>query len=422
MPDTKYLIIGASHAGLTALNAIRAFDPEGSILMVNQEDTLPYSPTVLPHVVSGRIEAARIFLRDDEYFAKKDVRFLRNTKVVSIDSGESSVGLASGKRVSFEKLLIATGSRPARVALPGADEVPTYVLRTLDDALRLKDAAQSARSALVIGGGLVGLHAAESLHTLGVEVTVVEMAENLLGEYFDPASSSSIEEIFVEHGVKIFTRERVAELRPSSSGLAATTAGGTELSADFVVLAVGVGPRLDPVLGTGVETDRGIIVDDLMQTNRDNIWAAGDVTQARSFFQTSLEVNPVLPDAVDQGRIAGMVMSEDPYVRPYSGAVPQYVFTFFGSRAFSVGLNPGRAEGGHEILEFHDEDDRVHRTFIFSDERLVGAVGMNTPLRPGILWKLVKDRTRLGHLKKRFLEAPQEAEISACCLPKGATE
>lgn len=416
MADTKYLIVGASHAGLSALNSIRAYDPHGSITMLTRDDALPYSPTVIPHVVSRRIAPDKIFLRTAEFFTDQRVSYIKGTTVEAVNPQESIVTTHSGETISYEKLLIATGSAPVTPPIPGMRDVPIYVLRTLSDALQLREAAQSTESALIVGGGLVGLHAAESLGKLGLTVTVVEMADALLGTYFDGVTATSVEDVFVENGIRVHCGERIAEFRPSDRGVDAITDSGLKLSAGLAVLAVGVAPSVTLAVESGIRVDHGIVVDDSMRTNHENVWAAGDVTQAKSFFGNGSEVNPVLPDAVDQGRIAGMAMSDDPHVKPYFGAVPQYVFTFFGSRAFAVGLSLGDVRDGYEIVERRDPEKSFHQRLVFAEETLVGAAGMNGGLHPGILWNLVRNRTPLGSLKRKFTTMPEDAQVLALAL------
>ena len=162
MSHIKYLIVGSSHAGLSALDAIRVQDKEGSITLLTAEKCLPYSPTILPYVVSGLKEAGEIFLRDEEALDRYGVTFKMGSRVVNVNPGDRTVRLETGESLNYEKLLLATGAKPALPPISGMNEVPYHVLRTLDDARALRQDAQKARSALVIGGGLIGLHAAET--------------------------------------------------------------------------------------------------------------------------------------------------------------------------------------------------------------------------------------------------------------------
>src|SRR5512140_1099852 len=148
MQHTHYLIVGASHAALSALHAIRLYDAEQEVTLLTRDDSLPYSPTVLPYVVSGRSDPGRVFLRDDAYFAEHKVNYLRGAKVRKVNAGANAVELADGSRIGFDKLLLATGAAPLLPPIPGLAGLNFHVLRTLDDALALRAALPHVKRAI----------------------------------------------------------------------------------------------------------------------------------------------------------------------------------------------------------------------------------------------------------------------------------
>ncbi len=410
MDETKYLIIGASHAGLSALDAIRAYDEHGKALLVSQEDMLPYSPTILYHVVSGRTAPGAAILRDEHYFSRHDVSFLRKTRVVSVEPDEFSVTLDSGSRIKFEKLLLATGSRPILPEIPGLSSVPYHVLRTLDDAIRIRSELPRLESVAVIGGGLIGLHCAESFATHGLKVTVVEIQPTLLPGYFDESAAQFIDAAFREHGVEILTSARVTDIAKDGEGVSLTLEDHSGVRADMLLVTAGVTPRIDYLAGSGIETGEGVLVDTGMKTSHSSVWAAGDVAQARDFFTDASVLNPILPDAVDQGRIAGMAMADDPYVQAYRGAVPQNTFQFVGHYAFAVGKSMiGEGNGEYQIVTHVDQPDGPYWKLVFRDGVIEGAAGINSGLDPGIMAQLVVRRQKLEDLRNQFEHDPVQA-------------
>ncbi len=300
MQQTHYLIVGASHAALSALHAIRNHDAEGEVTVLTRDASLPYSPTVLPYVVSGRSEPGRVFLRDADYFARLKVDYRQGAAVSKVDAARGTVALSDGSGIGFAKLLIATGAAPAVPPIPGLEQVHSHVLRTLDDAVGLRRALPRAKRVLVLGGGLIGMHAAENLVAGGAEVTVVEMQPHVLPGYFDADASGIIERSFAAKGVRLLTGERVTAFAARGEGCRATLAGGGNVEADLLLVATGVAPVTHFLEGSGVETDRGVLVDDWMHSSAENVWAAGDVAQARGFFDGGKIINVILPDAVDQ--------------------------------------------------------------------------------------------------------------------------
>ena len=408
MTDSRYLIVGASHAALAALAAIRMHDAEGSLTLMTREEALPYSPTVLPYVVSGRSAPDQVFLRDEEYFSRHRVNFLAGKTLAGIDVAGKRAKLASGEEIAFDKLLLATGAAPALPPIPGLDTVDFHVLRTLSDAGGLRRALPAAKSAVVLGGGLIGMHAAENLAKAGVAVTVVEQAPQVLPGYFDRTAADIIERVFAEHGVRLLLGSGVTKISPrdnDESGARLILANGQELDADLLLVATGVAPVLDYLAGSGAATGSGILVDEHMRTSLADVWAAGDVAQARGFFAADGEriLNGILPDAVLQGQTAGMAMAGDPAAKPYPGGVPLNTYAFFGQQAVSVGSR----SAGEVVAEEADVEAASYLKIVMKDNRLTGIFGINRALDPGVMWQLILRRVDLSSLREQFIAQPQ---------------
>lgn len=410
MPQTKYLIIGSSHAGLSALDAIRTHDEQGAITMVSRENTVPYSPTILPYVVSGDVDPDNLSLRDPDYFEKMNVDFRNANAVVGVDTVKKTATLDSGEEIQYEKLLLATGAGAAIPPFPGVETVPNYVVRTLEDARSIRKKMADAKSAIVLGAGLIAMHSAENLAHAGLEVTVVVRRQVSLFAYFDGAAAKMIESVFAVNGVRIALGYGVEKIGPGKDGgVTVTLQSGEELHADLLHLATGVKPRIGYLDGSGIETDQGVLVDNLMRTSAPDVWAAGDVAQAPGFFEPGKSINATLPNASIQGRIAGMDMAEDTAVKPYLGSSGLNTFNFFGHHGFSVGLAT--------ITESTD-DIEVNTTFlpsgmryqklIFKGNRLVGVSAINAELDPGVLRELIQREVDLGDVKEKFTNAPRE--------------
>jgi phenylglyoxylate dehydrogenase epsilon subunit len=405
MQQTNYLIVGASHAALAAVQAIRMHDEAGSVTVVSRDDCLPYSPTVLPYVVSGRSSPERVFLRDDAYFAQHKVNYLKGKSVTAVNAADNRVTLSSGEAIAYDKLLLATGAAPQLPPVPGLNSVDFHVLRSLDDALRLREALTQTRRAVVLGAGLVGMHAAENLAKAGAQVTVVEMQPTVLAAYFDREAAAIIEDTFSAKGVRLMMGNKVVKLAPRSEGKGAivTLADGTELDAELLLVSTGVTPVMDYLAGSGTETGRGIVVDDTMRTSVPNIWAAGDVAEARGFYDGAKIINGILPDAVEQGRIAGMAMAGDPGLKHYPGGVPLNTYTFFGQQAVSVG---SQSEGETVSCEV-DPVGKRYLKIMMKDNRLTGIFAINTAFDPGVMWQLILRRVDLAPVMNEFLADPQ---------------
>jgi phenylglyoxylate dehydrogenase epsilon subunit len=398
---SKYLIVGSSHAALEAATAIRLIDSGGTLTLLTRDSRRPYSPTILPYVVSGRSQPDDVALRDEAYFRDNAIAFVAGATVVSLDPAQSRVRLASGETWDYDRLLIATGAAPSLPPVRGLADVPYHVLRSLDDAVGLRQAMQRAKSALVLGAGLIGMHAAENMAKAGIAVTVVELQPYALSAYFEPKASAIIERTFAENGVRMLMGRTLAGVEPRAAGISATLDDGTAVAADLLLVCTGVKPNIAFLKESGIETDAGVLVDDRMRTNRPNIWAAGDVAQARGFWGDKV-VNGILPNAVEQGRIAGFDMAEDAGVRPFAGAVPLNTYSFFGQQAVSVGRTGG---DGYEIVE--SDGAGVYRRIVLQDGKLVGIATINDFVDAGIMWQLILRRTDLSKIKGEFIVDPR---------------
>jgi phenylglyoxylate dehydrogenase epsilon subunit len=405
--QSKYVIVGSSHAALEAATAIRLIDGEGSLALLTRDARLPYSPTILPYVVSGRSQPDNVVLRDETYFRDNRIDFVANTTVVALDPAEKNLRLASGETWHYDKLLLATGAAPALPPVPGLREVDYHVLRSMQDAVALRDAMQRAKSAIVLGAGLIGMHAAENMTKAGVEVCVVEMQEHALSGYFEPRASAMIERTFSRNGIRMLMGRTLARVerrtKEEGDGYHATLSDGTVIAADLLLVCTGVKPNIDFLAGSGIETETGILVDDRMRTSAPDVWAAGDVAQARGFWGGKT-VNGILPNAVEQGRIAGLDMADDVELRPFPGAVPLNTYSFFGQHAISVGRM--QSGDGSAVVERGDEASGSYRRIVLHDGKLVGIATINDFVDAGIMWQLILRGADLSAVKDKFLADP----------------
>lgn len=405
MEQTRYLLVGSSHAALEALAAIRMHDTEGSVVLATRDPELPYSPTVLPYVVSRRSDPARVRLRDERYFAEQNAVLRRGTALDSLDTENRVARFRNGEQIAYERLLLATGAVPAIPPIAGLEAIGFHVLRTLADALRLREALGGARHAVVLGAGLVGMHAAENLVNAGARTTVLEMRPQVLPGYFDAQAAGLIEKAFTERGARMLCGQSVIAAQRDGAGFALTLGNGERVSGELLLVATGVRPAIGYLPGSGIAADDGILVDRRMRTSVANVWAAGDVTQAASFYRDTMVVNGILPNAAEQGRVAGLDMASDPGAKDFRGAVPINTYHFFGRQALSVGI--GAIEGGESHVRFEPEAGR-YRKIVLANERLAGIFSIDLPFDAGIMVELVLRRVDLGPLKQQFLDRPRE--------------
>ena len=406
----EYLIIGSSHAGLAAADEIRMNDDAGSITMVTMEDLLPYSPTVLPYIISGKVSVPQIYLRDAEYFRTQRIDFVKGKAVTRVDPETREVILSDGSRIRYEKLLIATGAEPTVPRVENLVKAPFLKLRTIADALQHLDVIPKARSAMVMGTGLVGMHAAENFVHRGMHVDVLRARARknprIMPNYFDEEFSGMIQKVFESHGVNFYLTDHAVRVAYEGGEFTATLSSGKALRAEMLLVCTGIKPRTEFLSHSGVKVDEGILVDRKMRTSVDHIWAAGDVAQAEDFFSPSKILNAILPDAVVQGKIAGADMSGGRLDSDYVGGISMNTFNFFGNRAFSIGVNDSENGEKYRIEKAISPSANVYQKMVFQGNVLVGMAAINSNLDPGIIMNLVRGRVDLEEGCPEFVGNP----------------
>lgn len=407
---TEYLIIGSSHAGLAAADEIRVNDEEGSLTMVTMENFLPYSPTVLPYIISGKVSTSQIYLKDEESFKTQKIHFVKGKAVTKVNPEAQTVMLSDGRQMNYKKLLIATGAEPIIPRVENLAHVPFLKLRMMADALHHLDVIPRARSAIVMGTGLVGMHAAENFVHRGIHVDVIRARAKrnprILPNYFGEECSGMIQRVFESHGVSFYLTDHAVSVVYEGGEFIVTLSSGKALRGEMLLVCTGIKPRTEFLSDSPVKVDEGIVVDHKMKTSADHIWAAGDVAQAGDFFGSAKILNAILPDAVLQGKIAGANMSGGRLDSDYVGGISMNTFNFFGHRAFSIGMNDSEEGGTYRIEKTVLPSANMYQKMVFQGNVLVGISAINSSLDPGIIMNLIKGRVDLEEDCAEFVSNP----------------
>lgn len=341
------MIIGCGAAGATAAMQARKFNRNIDITVIDAEPHSQYSRCGLPYTISGRVRDFRdLVLTPPENWSTLKIRALLGTWVTGIDSGShilTVVGPGGEDRLEYGTIVFATGASNVDPPVIGLDKRRIYRLRTIDDAKSLAQEVGRARRMVVIGGGLIGMETAEALKERGIDVTVVEFLPNVLLAMVDPDVAEMIEKHCTEHGLHIMTNtaamEVLGDAEPRSVLVKHRVTGETsEIPADAVVVATGVRPNVDLArsIGVNVGTTGGIVVDDMMRTNLDGVFACGDCAEHVDFVTRRPTVAGLGTVAVRQGRVAGINAAGGEARFP--GIVGAKVTKLFGLEIGSTGL------------------------------------------------------------------------------------
>ncbi len=391
---TRYVLIGNSAAALEALRGIRKHDREGAITVINREEGPAYSRVALPYYVAGEMTLNDLLIRQRPDYGSLGATLVEKENVTAIDSAGKKVELASGKKIEFDKLLIGTGSETIKPPIQGLDQVPHHYLWTLDDAIGMKKAAEKAQTAVVIGGGFIGMLAAEALRKLKVKLTIVEMAPILLPQLLDEGAGKLFLQAVRDEGVTVRTGALVSALAKKGDAIEVTLKDGATFTVDMAVVATGVKPHVQCVSNGAVTVNKGIVVNEYLATNHPDIFAAGDVAETKDFLSADRSIYAIWPTAVEQGRAAGANMAGAKLA--YPGSLGMNVVELFNVTLAQLGRFREGADDDVKMLN-HGGDGLYRKVVVDKNGTLVGAIYLgneNGAAEMGVIHSAIKRREK----------------------------
>jgi len=391
---TTYLIIGNGVAGNNAAETIRKYDPDGKILIFSQEPQPFYYVPALPEYLAGHKQVDQIIIHPRNWYDRQRIDLHLDTRVTSIDPVQKSVMTARGERFSFDKLLLATGGNSFVPPIQGADSPGVFTLRTLADADRIKQWAAHAQTAVLIGGGLLGLEAGNGLRQMSLKVIVVEFFPRLLPRQMDVLGAALLQSQMEDMGFAFRLGAVTEEIFPGPDGLQVRLKSGETIRGDLVLISAGVRPDLTLARDLGLDIDKGVKVDDAMQTSRAGIYAAGDLIEHRG------RLYGIWPAAMEQGQVAGAAMAGREV--KYQGTLPSNVLKVVGIDLVAAGDID--ADGKLPAIVHRDEAKRTYRKLVIQDNFLVGAILLGDIRGSAEIRAAIKKRLDLGALRDELAQ------------------
>ena len=400
----KYVIIGASAAGLACAEQIRKEDKSGEITVLTKEEYLPYSRPSISYYLKGAVKEKEMYLRKPSYYAVNRIDIITGAKVTEIDRAAKTVKV--GRKIyPYDKLCICTGSKPfipPMKNVSGKENACTFL--DLASSKVIKEKANGSTRAVVIGAGLIGMKAAEGLSKICNSVDVVELSPRILPSILDAKSAKGVKKYIEENGhIKFHFGDTVTEAKSRGKKITSVILkSGKELKCDMLILAVGVRPETGLAENAGLEIDRGIIINqNTMQTSDKNMYAAGDCTVSIDMLDGRKKVIALWVNAVQQGSIAGSQMAGGK--QTLGGAYSVNAIDFYGLRICTCGLiNAEGEQYSDKVLQSGDSYKRL----IFEDNHLVGFVLINASENAGIYTSLIENQIDLSSLEGDIFETP----------------
>ena len=414
-----HLILGAGPAGVIAAETIRKHARGDSITLVGDEREPPYSRMAIPSLLVGDIGEPGTYLRKQpEHFSRLRIDRV-DAQARHVDIAARTVTLDDGQTLTFDRLLIATGSHPVRPPIPGLDLPGVETCWTLADARAIAERARPGARVLQMGAGFIGCIIMEALQKRGVQLSVVEMGDRMVPRMMGPVAGGMIRDWCEQQGVQVFTGHKVERIeRGEGDAMKVHLSGGKVLDADLVISATGVRPAIGFLEDSGITCLLGVLTDERMQTNVPGIYAVGDCAEAFDPFTGKTVVSAIQPNAAEQARVAALNMvGQDTTLK----VVTQInVLDTLGLISTSFGNWQG-VPGG-EQAELTDTAAGRHLSLQFKDDVLIGCNSVGLTEHVGVMRGLVEGQVRLGEWKDVLLRDPlrlPEAYL-ACAQGQGA--
>lgn len=408
-----YVIVGAGPAGVVAAETICKLDPGGQVVMVGDEPDPPYSRMAIPYLLINNIDEQGTYLRKDPEHFENAIRHMHGF-AESVDADAKTLHLTDGRKIDYESLLVATGSKPILPPVPGIDGERVTTCWTLEDARKIMATLKPGASVVLIGAGFIGCIILEALVSSGANLTVVEMGDRMVPRMLNEVSGELLREWCQEKGVNVMTGAQVESIEHHPDKAVVQISGNRHVDAELVISAAGVRGNAGFVEGAGVELKNGsVAVDRHMCSSVPGIYAAGDAACGLDFSTGDYSVQAVQPTAVDHGRIAAANMVRHGSVL-HQGCINMNVLDTIGLISVSYGQWQGVEGGDHSSLL--DRDRFRYINLQFEEDALIGANTLGITQHIGILRGLIQGQFKLGKWKQRLMDNPMlvmEAYLAA---------
>ena len=386
----KYVVIGASAAGISAAETIRKLDSRNEVIVVSADEKI-YSRCMLHHVIAGKRSTDSISFIHKDFFEKNAIQWIKGVKVTDILFDRQKTILQDGQNIPYDRLLIATGSKAFLPPIKGLGNARNvFKLRDISDVNEILEGAKNAKSALIIGAGLVGLDAASGLMERGLQISIVEMSDRVLPLQLDYQAANNYQKLFEQSGAKVYTGVSVSEAVTDMDGQIRSVRlnNGMEIECNIIVAAAGVKPNIDFIKGNTLKIDRGIAVNDRMQTTIQHVFAAGDVTGQSAIW----------PNAVKQGIVAAYNMTGmEKHIHDFFTA--KNTINLLGLETVSLGfVNAPDSTYSVDTLN----KNGIYKKIIYKDGIVYGIILQKDIARCGFWTHVIKEKLKIDSSQKNL--------------------
>ena len=389
---TDYLIVGNGAAGTHAAEAIRKEDGDGRITLVTDEDLPFYYRIRLNELISGDVTEADLLAKTKEWYRDQHIDLRTSTRIEAGDAKKKTLITSDGLALSYDELLLATGSHSFVPPIKGSDKKGVFSLRSVQDARDISSWAEKVETVVLIGGGLLGLETGNGLRKSGKQVTVVEFFPRLLPRQLDVDGAGRLQQIMEEMGFSFRLGAKTQEIRGADAVTEVLLEGGEKLPADMVVISAGVRPNMELAEPLGLSHDKGIQVNDRLETNQSHVYAAGDAAEFQGMPYG------IWPAAVEQGKIAGTNMAGGDLT--YDGTTMANTLKVVGVDLASAGNIDVENELDSRILN----NEKVYKRIVLQNDRILGCIMLGDTRGFNQVTKAMSQKVDVSAVKDEILK------------------
>lgn len=389
----RILIIGNGVSGINVASNLRKSDRDIEIEIFTDESYHYYPRPRLIDLLADRITLEEIFFYRETWYRENNINVHLSSTVNEILPDEKRIVLAGGKTFSYDVLVLANGAKPSLPPIDGVDKSGVFSIRWLDDVLNLKERVKKSGELVVIGGGLLGLEIASAIQSSGIKVKVIEILPWLLPRQLDETGGRLLKKILESRGLEVYVNSATEKILGDGEVSGVVTKDGRIFRCNTIVVSAGIKSNIDLAKNCGLNTNRGIIVDNYLRTSRGEIYALGDVAEWEG------RIYGIIPPALDQAKVvASNILGE---TVEYKGTVPSNILKVAGIDLFSIGTID-KTEG-YEVISSLDEDTGIYKKFVIDDGKIIGAILLGDRRNALYIERVVKEGRDISRYKEDIL-------------------
>ena len=394
--NQRIIIIGSGASGVAAAENARKYDSTATIEIYSEESVPPYYRPVISEYLSTDINSLNFYLKDENWYKENNIVLSLNKKASSIDKNNKAVSFSDGYFTTYDKLILANGSRNNIPPILGSDLNGVFTLRNKKDADLIKEYSKNAKNAVIIGGGVLGLETAAELYKSGINISVIERESRIFPRQLDEQGSSILESIIKNTSITLYKNRSTKKINGTDKVESVELDSGKVINADIVIISAGIKCNKEIAATASIKTNNGIVVNEFMETSEKNIYACGDSAEFDGIVQG------LWATALEQGKVAGLNAVDNKTA--YLHSIQPVIFNNLNTEIFSIGDIGTDLSKVYQISEYKDLKNKVYKKLYFYNDKFVGGILIGDVLKSSVLLTAIKSNSSMAEITSKVFK------------------